>query len=158
MKNIGERPNSQCHRMVALAISAICLFLVTLAHAQSTLSLTGGGGSSSGEDYKITGTIGQMDGTSVMAGEDIELTGRVTTMLGTLPTSDGTTLTIAVTPQNMIVISWPSDGTDFVLEQSSDLGSPTWATIGATPEDDGWTKTVTMPVTMGNKFFRLRKP
>ena len=158
MKISGTELEIKYARMMALAVSAICLLLGTVAQAQSTLSLLNSTGSSSGDDYEVTGTIGQMEVNPVMSGEDFEATGQVTTMLVTLPTPDGTTLSIAVTSENTIVISWPSEGTPFVLEESSVLGSGNWSTVAGTPEDDGWTKSIAMPVTAGNKFFRLRKP
>ena len=141
-----------------LAVTLLTLAAVALRAQSPPQTFTVGGGTSSGDDYEVTGSIGQMDSAPPMAGEDIEMTGRITTMMLTLPTPDGTVLTISVTPENTVVISWLSDGSDLVLQETSKLGATSWATVSVSPSDDGFTKSVTLPLGAGNKFFRLSKP
>ena len=156
--------NRQLTLRLALAVLTVTLLMSGLSFARgqsanaSAFTLDGGGGTSSGGEYEITGSIGQMELGSVMSGGDFEVSGEFLAMMVTVPGPDGTALTISVTPQNLVVLSWASDGTDLVLQQSSNLSAPNWTVVGITPADDGLTKSVTLPLTMGNKFFRLTKP
>ena len=59
---------------------------------------------------------------------------------------------------NTVVISWPSPSTGFGVQETASLGSPTWANLGQTINDNGTTKSVMIPAPIGNKFYRLRKP
>ena len=131
-------------RIIAVSLLALTAAVVHAQTAPQTFSV--GGGSSSGDDYEVTGSIGQMDSAPPMTGEDIEVTGKITTMMLTLPAPDGTVLTISVTPENAVVISWPSDGSDLVLQETSNLRAPVWATINVSPSDDGFTNSVTLPL------------
>ena len=63
-------------------------------------------------------------------------------------------LTIARLGQQL-VLSWPSPSPGFVLEKNSNLATTNWTGAGATPVDDGTTKSVTVDAT-GSLFYRLR--
>ena len=63
-------------------------------------------------------------------------------------------LTIARLGQQL-VLSWPSSSPGFVLEKNSNLATTNWTGAGATPMDDGTTKSVTVDAT-GSLFYRLR--
>jgi hypothetical protein len=140
-------------------VAATMMLVMTIGGLAQTAPQTfAGGGTSSNHEYELTGTIGRMEDSPPMTGEDIEVTGQVTSMMLTVPAPDGTVLTISVTPENNVVISWPSDGSDLVLQETSNLGAPSWTTVNNPPTDDGFTKTVTLPLGAGNKFFRLKKP
>ena len=59
-----------------------------------------------------------------------------------------------------VIISWPSTGTTgFNLELTPTVAAPaSWLTNSTIVADDNTNKSVTIPATTGNKFFRLRKP
>jgi hypothetical protein len=57
-----------------------------------------------------------------------------------------------------VILSWPYPSTGFVLQENSALASTNWSNVGQIPADDGNKKSVTLPVSPDNKFFRLSKP
>jgi streptogramin lyase len=58
-----------------------------------------------------------------------------------------------------VVLSWPITCNTFVLQQTTDLTSPiTWSPAGGTVVDVGGNHTVTLPLSGGNTFFRLKFP
>src|SRR5215472_19225453 len=122
------------------------LFLATLAvvlpaRAQYTIdwySINGGGGTSTGGPYSITGTIGQ-PAAGVMSGGNYTLVGGFWGIISAVPTPGAPPLTISLTPTNAVVISWPSPSTGFALQQNSVLGSANWSPTLQTPSDNGTT-------------------
>jgi len=68
------------------------------------------------------------------------------------------TLNISLTSPNIVVVSWPSSATGFVLQQNSDLTSANWLDFNGTVNDDGTTKTAIITPLTGNQFFRLYHP
>jgi hypothetical protein len=58
---------------------------------------------------------------------------------------------------SQFIVSWPASATNYVLEAAITLpASNTWTTVGAQPVVDGDQNKVTVPMSNGNKFFRLR--
>lgn len=145
---------------VATVTLALLLFATTFARAQSytldAFTVDGGGGTSSGGDYEVSGTIGETDASASMSGGEYAVDGGFLTMFAAVQTPGAPVLTMSLTTTNTVVLSWPTASTSFALEQTSDLGTPTWASVGITPTVNGITSSVVMPVTAGNKFFRLR--
>ena len=163
IKHRGDSALKFVNRSLAKIVGTINLLTLILAFslqsvsAAEPLTIDGGGGTSSGGDFEVTGTIGTVQNGPVMSGGDIEATGQIVAMSVTVPTPDGTVLTIS-TDGNNVVLSWPSDGTPFILEQTTNLASGNWTTVNASTVDDGLTLTVTVPAISGSKFFRLRSP
>ena len=56
-----------------------------------------------------------------------------------------------------LIISWPSPSTGFGLQQNTNLATTNWTGLAQTPTDDGTNKSVTVPISAGNEFFRLLK-
>ena len=65
-------------------------------------------------------------------------------------------LQITATTTNTVVISWASPAPGFGLEHNSDL-NPGWLEVEVAPSDDGTTKSIVVPASVGNQFFRMRK-
>jgi hypothetical protein len=56
-----------------------------------------------------------------------------------------------------VVLSWPGDRTDWILESAVDTQGP-WSTVVATPITDNGSCTVTLKTQAQSQFFRLHKP
>jgi len=56
-----------------------------------------------------------------------------------------------------VVVSWPSPSTGFFLQQSSDLTTTNWSTIGLVISDDGTNRSTVISPPLGNSFFRLKQ-
>jgi hypothetical protein len=57
-----------------------------------------------------------------------------------------------------LVISWPTNSANFVLEYSTNLADAVWMPVGITPSVVNGFKVVTNPPTADSMFFRLDKP
>ncbi|MBI4660466.1 MAG: hypothetical protein HY735_16640 [Verrucomicrobia bacterium] len=67
------------------------------------------------------------------------------------------TLRIEFSGQDL-VLSWPTNAVDFVLESSASLTLPIWSQLSLAPAVKGENYAASIPVSAGNRFFRLRRP
>jgi uncharacterized repeat protein (TIGR03803 family) len=57
-----------------------------------------------------------------------------------------------------VVLMWPTNATDFTLESTTELASPThWTTVSPGPVVVNGLSTVTNPISSSQQFFRLRR-
>jgi hypothetical protein len=119
--------------------------------------VSGGGGTSTGGVYSVSGTIGQPDAGGPMTGDNYSLTGGFWSLISIVQTPGSPLLTIQWINPTTVKVSWPSPSTDFVLQQNNDLKTANWINYSDTANDDGTTKSVTISPPAGNVFFRLKK-
>jgi hypothetical protein len=119
--------------------------------------VSGGGGTSSGGQYIINGTIGQHDAGGPMTGGNYSLMGGFWSLISIVQTPGAPLLVIQWINPTIVNVSWPSPSTGFALQQNSDLKTGTWANYSGTINDDGTTKSVTISPPAGTLFFRLKK-
>jgi hypothetical protein len=117
----------------------------------------GGGGTSTGGVFTVTGTIGQPDA-GTMSGGKYSIEGGFWGVIAAVQTPGAPALAITRTATNSVIISWPSPSTGWTLQQNGDLNTTHWAEEPTTPSDDGNTKSVTVAPPVGNRFYRLKKP
>lgn len=137
---------------------AILLFLISSfsAHAQSYsidwFTIDGGGGTSSGGSYTLSGTIGQPDAGTLSAG-NYTLQGGFWPGVRVVPSpGEAPTMFIQRAVGN-VTVSWSPATPGFVLEVNDTLSPGLWA-----PSPSGGTNPVTLTVEAEPKFYRLRKP
>jgi hypothetical protein len=133
--------------------------LVAQAQTNYTIdwfTIDGGGGTSTGGTFSVSGTIGQPDA-GTMSGGNYSLQGGFWGVIAAVQMPGSPLLTITLTGPNTIVVSWLYPSTGFALQQNGDLTTTNW-TSGFSPNHvgDNWQVTVAPPV--GNKFYRLVKP
>jgi hypothetical protein len=56
-----------------------------------------------------------------------------------------------------VLLAWPNPSTGFQLQESTSLTAPDWADVNTAPALVGDEKQVHQPVTLGARFYRLRK-
>ena len=118
-------------------------------------AIDGGGGTSSGGTFSVTGTIGQPDA-GVLTGGNYTLVGGFWSAFAATPSSPAAPqLSVSVSGQN-VIISWPSPSTGFTLEQNTSLDPATWQAAPQTVHDNGTVITIIVPAAAGNMFFRLK--
>ena len=150
--------------MKNLKISMMLLaFLPALAFAQSYnidwFTIDGGGGTSTGGVYSVSGTIGQADAGGPMTGGDFAITGGFWSLLAAVQTPGAPLLSIRLTSTNTALVSWPSPSTGFALQQNTNsVGNVNWSNVSTTPTDDGTTRFIIVSPPAGNRFYRLAKP
>jgi hypothetical protein len=119
--------------------------------------VSGGGGTSAGGVYSVSGTIGQHDAGGPMLGGAYSLTGGFWALYA-IQTLGAPTLTITLTPTNTVIVSWPSPSTGFGLQQNTNLNTTNWVTPAQTVNDNGVTKFILVNPPTGSRFYRLRHP
>jgi hypothetical protein len=133
------------------------LLLPALCQAQSYsinwYKIAGGGGTSSGGTYQLSGTIGQPDASGAMTGGNFSLTGGFWSLISVVQTLGAPTLTVTHSGGSVIV-SWPTSSA-FVLQQTSNLANTNWTTSGFTITTNNGIESITISAPTGNLFFRL---
>jgi len=119
--------------------------------------VAGGGGTSTGGVYAVSGTIGQPDAGPTMSGGNFSLTGGFWSLISVVQTPGAPLLTITRS-NNTVTVSWPSPSTGFVLQQNNNANNVAgWSTFGGTINDNGTIKSMTISPLTGNLFFRLKQ-
>jgi hypothetical protein len=146
-------------KVIVLLTQCLLLTVGVSAGAQSFainwFTIDGGGGTSTGSVYSISGTIGQPDA-GAMSGGSYRLEGGFWNATVTVQTEGAPLLTIT-RAGGSVVLSWPSSSTGFVLQENSSLATSNWSNVVSVPNDDGTNKSVTISMALGNRFYRLRK-
>ena len=121
-------------------------------------TIDGGGGTSTGGVYAVSGTIGQPDASGPMAGGNYSLTGGFWSLLAAVPTPGAPMLSITLIGPNMAMVSWPSPSAGFVLQQNASLATPNWVAPSEPINDDGTNRFIIVNPSSGNRFYRLSHP
>lgn len=144
-----------------LFILGFCLIVSTAISARaqtfdlSWFSIDGGGGTSSGGAYSVSGTIGQPDA-GVLSGGNYTIVGGFWSAIAAVPGSpESPQLSVSVSGQN-VILSWPSPSTGFALQSSTSLNPAAWQAVQQTANDNGTTVSVTLTAPAGNMFYRLQ--
>jgi len=148
-------------KKIALLFS---LFLPAAAWSQSYTidwyKIAGGGGTSTGGTYQVTGTIGQPDASGAMTGGSYSLTGGFWSIISVVQSAGVPNLLIVPNGPNSVQLRWPNTGS-YTLQQNSSLAKPAgWGTsvyLNTLTNANG-TNSVTVTPPQGNLFFRLSNP
>ena len=137
-----------------LILLALLIPMISFAQSYSIdwHKISGGGGTSSGGQYSLSGTIGQPDASSAMTGGSYSLTGGFWALY-TVQTPGAPLLTITYLA-NQAVISWPASATGFTLQTNNNLTTGTWGNYSGIIVNN----TVTNAPPKGNLYFRLIGP
>ena len=154
----------------SLLAFAICFAVAELraqTYSLDWFTLDGGGGTSTGGVYAVSGTIGQPDaawpvdqnGFAVLAtGGTYTLAGGFWGIVAAVQTPGAPRLNILLINATTVAVSWPSSATGFVLQQNTDsAASAKWSSVLGMIQDDGTTKTFIIYPPIGNRFYRLKK-
>lgn len=120
-------------------------------------TIDGGGGTSSGGTYTLSGTIGQPDA-GKLTGGNYTIQGGFWGVVTVVQTPGTPSLRIVKTSTNAVVIAWPSFSPNFSLQMNSSIATTNWATVTNVPIIVGDEKQVTISTPTGNNFFRLKSP
>ena len=141
-----------------LALSAASI----VARAQYSIdwsTIDGGGGTSTGGVYSVSGTIGQPDAGAPLTGGNYSLTGGFWSLLSVVQTEGAPLLSIFRTTTNTVAVFWPSPSTGWTLQQNTNsIASVNWSNVTSGVVDDGATKTLVVSPAAGNRFYRLKSP
>jgi hypothetical protein len=139
-------------------LSAFC-FCAQAQYAINWHTVDGGGGTSTGGVYSVSGTIGQPDATTTtMTGGPYSLAGGFWAIYA-VQTPGAPYLTITRS-NTTVIVSWPLPAEGWVLEWTNrvDGVSAPWSQIPPPYPTNGSNLQFTEPSPVGNKFYRLHKP
>jgi len=118
--------------------------------------VAGGGGTSTGGTYQVSGTIGQADAGAPMSGGQYSLTSGFWSLISVVQTAGLPELTITHSG-NSVIVSWPATGS-FTLQQNGNVGNAAgWMTSVYTITTSNGTNSITVNPPTGNLFFRLKQ-
>ena len=147
--------------LLQTAFLALCLLVPAsgLAQAYSIdwYKIAGGGGTSTGGIYTVSGTIGQPDASGAMKGGNYSLTGGFWSLVSVVSTPGAPTLTIVRVNGATVEVLWPYPSTGWILQQSTSLTPPSW-TSSSGVSNDGVNNYLMISPPSGSLFFRLEKP
>jgi hypothetical protein len=145
-------------KMVLLALA----LTVLVARAQTNYTIdwykiAGGGGTSTGGVYAVSGTIGQHDAGGPMTGGSYSLTGGFWSIIAAVQLPGLPFLTVTINSQHSTVtVSWPNTGS-YTLQTNNDLNTSNWLGYGGNINTANGTNSVTVTPPIGNLYFRLKQ-
>jgi hypothetical protein len=120
--------------------------------------IAGGGGTSTGGTYTVSGTIGQHDAGGPMTGGNYSLTGGFWSLISVVQTPGLPLLTITLNSQlSTVTVSWPNTGS-YTLQQNFNLANTSgWTTSSYAITTNNGTDSITITLPVENLFFRLQQ-
>ena len=118
--------------------------------------LSGGGGTSAGGNFSVSGIIGQPDVGVAMSGGNFSVTGGFWSLIQVVQTPGLPNLVIRHNG-NSVIVAWPNTGS-YTLQQNGNLANTAgWATSGFSISTANGTNSITITAPTGNLFFRLQQ-
>ena len=147
--------------LCALAVWLLTSALCPLSSAQYSVdwsTLDGGGGTSTGGVYSVSGTLGPPDA-GAMSGGHYSIQGGFWT-LAALQTPGAPRLSVFISPTNTVAVSWPQPDTGWKLQATTNLvpGGSVWMELPPPYATNATSLYFVEPAPAGNQFYRLRKP
>jgi hypothetical protein len=141
-----------------LLVCAVLPLMRALAQTYSIdwFTIDGGGGTSTGGVYSVSGTLGQPDA-GTMRGGDYSLLGGFWGVVAAQ--TPGAPLLSVVQTNRTISVYWPLPAAGFVLEQTMSVPNPppNWSQVAFPYRTNSTHISITVPLPAASKFYRLRK-
>jgi len=136
----------------------LSLLISTVSFAQpyavNWYKIAGGGATSSGATYQVSGTVGQPDASGSMNGGGYSVTGGFWALIQVVQTPGLPNLAISLSG-NRVVVSWPNTGS-YTLQQNGNVANAVaWTTSSYDIHTANGTNSITITQPLGNLFFRL---
>lgn len=163
MMNERQQGGAWCRLARVSSILAGLLVSVAAAGAQSftldKFSIAGGGGTSAGGTFAVSGTVGQPEANAQpLTGGNFSLVGGFWSLFA-VQTPGAPLLSITLNPQlSTVTVSWPSPSIGFILQQNADLNTTQWIAAPQAVSDTGSAKFIIVNPSAGKLFYRLYKP
>jgi len=140
-----------------IAVGLLSLVAVVSSGSAQSYSIdwhttAGGGGSSTGGVYSVSGTIGQPDASGPMTNSQYSVTGGFWALPQAVQVASAPMLLITSATPGNASISWSPNPPGFVLQETWSLSPANW-----TNSPSGPTNPVTVVASSPAKFYRLNK-
>ena len=149
---IARRGRKFPARCLCFAAFIVC----AAAHAQYAINwfkVGGGGGTSTGGVYAVSGTLGQHDAGGPLTNGAYSVTGGFWVLPQAVQITNAPTLAIAPASPGFATVSWSPPATNWILQENLNLGTTNWVN-----SPSGATNPITVPATGPAKFYRLARP
>lgn len=144
-------------KVIRLGLLVVLIWLPMRNQAQSYAinwsTIDGGGGTSTGGVYAVTGTIGQPDAGGPMTNGVYSVTGGFWPLPTAVQTPGAPLLTITPASPGLVTIAWTPATVGYVLQETWVLSPANW-----TNSVSAATNPVVVPAVVPAKFYRLFKP
>ncbi len=137
---------------------AACLSLPAQSYSIDWFTIDGGGGTSTGGVYSVSGTIGQPDA-GAMSGGNFTLVGGFWGVVAAVQTEGAPWLTVTRS-NSAVIVSWSAPASGWLLHSTTNFitGGSKWMEIAPPYQTNSTNLQFTEPSPAGNKFYRLHKP
>ena len=142
--------------LFCLLTSAFCLGVQAQSYSIDWYKIAGGGGTSTGGTYVVSGTIGQHDAGGPMTGGNYSLTGGFWALISVVQTPGAPPLYISHSGSTVTVF-W-QDVSGWSLQQNNNLAVPAGWSINSSWTTSNGTNSLSITPPTGNLFFRLKQP
>ena len=152
--------------MRTLSLKRATLFALVLACTQAALhaqqysvawyKVAGGGGTSTGGTYSVSGTIGQHDASAPLTGGGYQVTGGFWALISVVQTPGAPTLYISHSG-NTVTVFWQAVS-GWTLHQNNNLANSNGWTLNSSWSTSDGTNSLSLTSPAGNLFFRLSNP
>jgi len=132
---------------------SLSAFAALAQYSIDSFTVDGGGGTSTGGVYSVSGTIGQPDAGGPMTNGQYSVTGGFWALPTAVQVPGAPTLAIAPAAPGQATVSWTPNTLGFVLQETWVLSPANW-----TNSPSGATNPVVVPATVPMKYYRLFKP
>ena len=141
---------------IILLVSSLVLAFSARAQNYSIdwFTIDGGGGTSTGSVYSVSGTIGQPDA-GHMSGGSYTIDGGFWGIIAAIQVPGSPLLRVVLSSTNTVVVAWPSPSTGFSLQQNPAVGTTNWSGVTNNVLVVGSENQVIIAPPVGNRFFRL---
>jgi len=139
-----------------LLASAFCLPAVAQQYSVDWYKVAGGGGTSTGGNYSLTGTIGQHDAGGPMTGGNYSLTGGFWALISVVQTPGAPTLYISHSG-NTVTVYW-QNVSGWTLHQNGSLANTNGWLLNSSWSTSNGTNYLNLASPTGNLFYRLSNP
>ena len=137
--------------LILLALAAFVMRSQAQSYSIDWYKVAGGGGTSTGGTYTVSGTSGQPDASGAMSGGNYSLTGGFWSLYAVqMPGAPLLTITHV---GNQAVVSWDPSVTGWTLQTNVNLATTNWGNYLGTVVNNR----ITNSPPKGNLFFRLKQ-
>jgi len=142
--------------MICLVAGLGSLHATAQTYAIDWYKVAGGGGTSTGGIYEVSGTIGQPDASGAISGGNFAITGGYWALIQVLQTPGAPALKINHAG-NVVTVYWQNvEGWN--LQQNNSLTAPASWSVNNGAILNGGTNYLMLTNPPGNRFFRLSNP
>ncbi len=143
-------------RAVLMALLAAAIAPAIAQYSINWSTIDGGGGTSSGGQYSLRGTIGQHDAGGPMNGGNYSLTGGFWALISVVQTPGAPALYLSHAG-NTVTVYW-QNVPGWSLQQNSSLSAPAGWSLNSSWTTSNGTNYLNLTSPTGNLFFRLSSP